>query len=238
MIRELLAIALTGAVAFPVSARPIRPLEGPRTPPTSPIVVSPLGDYAENGLTKAISAQLIRSDGAFAQKLRFAVRLLKTFSVSEVSNQTGIKPAVLQRLIEMGTPIPTELTALPEPPPLPIVEVKPEPPSELKPASKSATEAPPSFDKILVEGFGLAPVTASTFNKPQKFKVGKGLSLVESPFEAKQSPESLPKPTERLTPSERALLELENAKAQTKSAIQIQSNPSIAGDRGATGKGS
>lgn len=61
-----------------------------------------LGEQAETGIEVAIADKLIEPESAFTLRLRAAARLLATQSIFEVSNQTGIQPNVLQRIVDLG----------------------------------------------------------------------------------------------------------------------------------------
>jgi hypothetical protein len=61
-----------------------------------------LGEQAETGIEVAITHKLIDPESAFTIRLRAAARLLATQSIFDVSNQTGIQPNVLQRIVDLG----------------------------------------------------------------------------------------------------------------------------------------
>jgi hypothetical protein len=61
-----------------------------------------LGDQAETGIEVAIVRKFIEPESAFTLRLRAAARLLATQSIFDVSNQTGIQPNVLQRIVDLG----------------------------------------------------------------------------------------------------------------------------------------
>jgi hypothetical protein len=61
-----------------------------------------LGAQAETGIEVAITRKLIEPESAFTLRLRAAARLLATQSIFDVSNQTGIQPNVLQRIVDLG----------------------------------------------------------------------------------------------------------------------------------------
>jgi hypothetical protein len=61
-----------------------------------------LGAQAETGIEVAINSKLIEPQSVFTLRLRAAARLLAHQSIFEVSNQTGIAPNVLQRIVDLG----------------------------------------------------------------------------------------------------------------------------------------
>jgi hypothetical protein len=103
----LLAIALTGAIAFPLQARPAR-LQKPSAKahkPSPQRVIQrsiPLSDYAQTGLEIAIANRLIQPDSRFTEKLRMVVLYLRSGNVESVAQQTGVKAQVVERLVQMG----------------------------------------------------------------------------------------------------------------------------------------
>jgi hypothetical protein len=61
-----------------------------------------LGEQANTGIEVAINSKLIEPESAFTLHLRAAARLLAHQSIFDVSNQTGIAPNVLQRIVDLG----------------------------------------------------------------------------------------------------------------------------------------
>jgi hypothetical protein len=61
-----------------------------------------LSEQAITGIDVAIARKFIEPESAFTLRLRAAARLLATQSIFDVSNQTGIQPNVLQRIVDLG----------------------------------------------------------------------------------------------------------------------------------------
>jgi hypothetical protein len=106
-IRFLLAIALTGAIAFPLQASPARlhkPSAKLQKPSPQKVIQRPipLSDYAQTGLEMAIANRLVQPDSRFTEKLRMVVLYLRSGNVESVAQQTGVKAQVIERLVQMG----------------------------------------------------------------------------------------------------------------------------------------
>jgi hypothetical protein len=106
-IRFLLAIALTGAIAFPLQASPARrqrPSAKPHKPLPQRVIQRsiPLSDYAQTGLEMAIAKRLIQPDSRFTGKLRMVVLYLQSGNVESVAQRTGVNAQVVERLVQMG----------------------------------------------------------------------------------------------------------------------------------------
>lgn len=89
----LLSVALSAFIAAPAIAQPV-------------IILT--------GYEKAIRMHLIKPNSPYSQALRAAIALMQRgITVEAAAAQTGINLAALQKLIDLGTPIPTVEATLP-----------------------------------------------------------------------------------------------------------------------------
>jgi hypothetical protein len=108
--RLVIAIALVWAIAFSsvVHAKPKR-LKPPRIK-TTLVRATPIAGYAQSGLEVAISRGWVSQYSPYADRLRMAISELRSGDVDQASRRSGIKPQVINRLINVGM-VPTAPTA-------------------------------------------------------------------------------------------------------------------------------
>lgn len=109
-----LAIALTCLIASPsvVYAKPKR-LKPPQARPAL-TQVTPITEYAQSGLEVAIARRWVSQYSPYADRLRIAISELRSGNVQQASLRSGIKPEVINRLINVGMAPTIKAAATPE----------------------------------------------------------------------------------------------------------------------------
>jgi hypothetical protein len=215
-----------------------------------PVLASPMdAQYAQTGYDRLVRRGSILLNSQYSRAIREAISLIgQGKSVDEASRRTGVRLPVLQKILRLGTPIPavdpsTVIQAILPVPELPKGIRIPKKPTnvkakkiKIKPQKSTKVETVLAYQESTpsyryVEGWGLGQVQDNRFGKSDKFKfrfrVVEDFSRVKQPEPRTASraiPDSEPTADEQtnLSPSQRALMDLQRRFPQIKRALETK----------------